>query len=138
GLDLALVSLPAAAVPGAIRALAGRRARVAVVLSSGFGEVDAGARHAGQLARDREGRWPSSRRTQLHGRVLGAGPAQWYLLLGPAPYWRRHRRRVPERRLRRAHHSLSRRTRPGGLALPLHREPGRRRHRRGDRLPRRP
>src|SRR5438093_6406317 len=44
GIDLALVSLPAAAVPGAIRALAGRRARVAVVLSSGFGEVDAAGR----------------------------------------------------------------------------------------------
>ncbi|PYO02588.1 MAG: hypothetical protein DMD91_03445 [Candidatus Rokuibacteriota bacterium] len=41
GVDLALVSLPAAAVPDAIRALAARRTRAAVVLSSGFGEVDA-------------------------------------------------------------------------------------------------
>src|SRR5437667_1603535 len=40
GIDLALVSLPAAAVPDAIRALAARRTRAAVVLSSGFGEVD--------------------------------------------------------------------------------------------------
>src|SRR3989449_2466571 len=40
GIDLALVSLPAATVPDAIRALAARRARAAVVLSSGFGEVD--------------------------------------------------------------------------------------------------
>jgi acyl-CoA synthetase (NDP forming) len=40
GLDLALVSLPAPAVPAAIKALAARRVRVAVVLSSGFGEVD--------------------------------------------------------------------------------------------------
>jgi acetyltransferase len=38
--DLALVSLPASAVPAAIEALAARRARTAVVLSSGFGEVD--------------------------------------------------------------------------------------------------
>lgn len=42
--DLALVSLPAAAVPAAVKALASRRARVAVVLSSGFGEVDADGR----------------------------------------------------------------------------------------------
>src|SRR5262245_46340910 len=40
GVDLALVSLPAAAVPGAIRALGERRTGTAVVLSSGFGEVD--------------------------------------------------------------------------------------------------
>jgi acyl-CoA synthetase (NDP forming) len=40
GIDLALVSLPAGAVPAAVQALAGRRARSAVVLSSGFGEVD--------------------------------------------------------------------------------------------------
>jgi acyl-CoA synthetase (NDP forming) len=39
GIDLALVSLPAAVVPSAIRALAARQARAAVVLSSGFGEV---------------------------------------------------------------------------------------------------
>jgi acetyltransferase len=38
--DLALVSLPAAAVPAAIKALAARRTRAAIVLSSGFGEVD--------------------------------------------------------------------------------------------------
>lgn len=41
GVDLALVSLPAPSVPDAIRALAARRARAAVILSSGFGEVDA-------------------------------------------------------------------------------------------------
>jgi len=40
GVDLALVSLPAPAVPEAIKALAARRVRVAVILSSGFGEVD--------------------------------------------------------------------------------------------------
>ncbi|MGH7391061.1 MAG: CoA-binding protein, partial [Candidatus Rokuibacteriota bacterium] len=40
GVDLALVSLPAPAVPAAVEALAARRARAAVVLSSGFGEVD--------------------------------------------------------------------------------------------------
>ncbi|MBI4635528.1 MAG: acetate--CoA ligase family protein [Candidatus Rokubacteria bacterium] len=40
GIDLALVSLPAPAVPDAIRALAARHARAAVILSSGFGEVD--------------------------------------------------------------------------------------------------
>src|SRR5712691_1779340 len=52
GVDLALVSLPAAAVPDAIRALAARRARTAVVLSSGFGEVDDAGRgtQAGLLA----------------------------------------------------------------------------------------
>ena len=38
--DLALVSLPAAAVPGAIMSLATRGVRAAVILSSGFGEVD--------------------------------------------------------------------------------------------------
>jgi len=40
GVDLALVSLPAPAVPEAIKALAARRVRSAVILSSGFGEVD--------------------------------------------------------------------------------------------------
>ena len=40
GVDLALVSLPAPAVPDAISALAARRVRAAVILSSGFGEVD--------------------------------------------------------------------------------------------------
>ena len=40
GVDLALVSLPAPAVPDAIKALAARRVRAAVILSSGFGEVD--------------------------------------------------------------------------------------------------
>jgi acetyltransferase len=51
-IDLALVSLPAAAVPAAITSLALRRVRAAVVLSSGFGEVDAGGREteAGLLA----------------------------------------------------------------------------------------
>jgi acetyltransferase len=44
GVDLALVSLPAPAVPDAIAALAARRVRAAVVLSSGFGEVDAQGR----------------------------------------------------------------------------------------------
>jgi acetyltransferase len=41
GLDLALVSLPAPLVVPAVKALAERRVRVAVILSSGFGEVDA-------------------------------------------------------------------------------------------------
>ncbi|MFQ5896991.1 MAG: acetate--CoA ligase family protein [Candidatus Methylomirabilia bacterium] len=40
-LDLALVSLPAPAVAPAVEGLAVRRVRVAVILSSGFGEVDA-------------------------------------------------------------------------------------------------
>ncbi|HZJ69753.1 MAG TPA: CoA-binding protein, partial [Planctomycetota bacterium] len=44
GLDLALVSLPPAAVLPAIEALAARRARTAVILTSGFGEVDARGR----------------------------------------------------------------------------------------------
>ncbi len=39
-IDLALVSLPAPAVLSAVCALALRRVRVAVILSSGFGEVD--------------------------------------------------------------------------------------------------
>ncbi|MBI4610179.1 MAG: acetate--CoA ligase family protein [Candidatus Rokubacteria bacterium] len=46
GLDLALVSLPAPAVVQAVKALARRRVRLAVVLSSGFGEVDARGRAA--------------------------------------------------------------------------------------------
>jgi acetyltransferase len=46
GLDLALVSLPAAVVPAAIKALAARRTKAAVVLSSGFGEVDDDGRDA--------------------------------------------------------------------------------------------
>jgi acetyltransferase len=56
GLDLALVSLPAPAVPAAIKALAARGARTAVVLSSGFGEVDEGGRstQAALLATARE------------------------------------------------------------------------------------
>jgi acyl-CoA synthetase (NDP forming) len=41
GVDLALISLPAPAVPEAIKALAARRVGAAVILSSGFGEVDA-------------------------------------------------------------------------------------------------
>ncbi len=45
-IDLALVSLPAAAVPAAIKALAARRAKAAIVLSSGFGEVDDDGRGA--------------------------------------------------------------------------------------------
>ncbi len=44
GVDLALVSLPAPAVPEAIAALAARGVRAAVILSSGFGEVDDGGR----------------------------------------------------------------------------------------------
>jgi acetate---CoA ligase (ADP-forming) len=44
--DLALVSLPAPGVPDAIKALAARRVRAAVILSSGFGEVDADGRGA--------------------------------------------------------------------------------------------
>lgn len=40
GVDLALISLPAPAVAAAVKALAARRARSAIVLSSGFGEVD--------------------------------------------------------------------------------------------------
>jgi acetyltransferase len=44
GVDLALVSLPAPAVPAAIGALAARGVRAAVVLSSGFGEVDSRGR----------------------------------------------------------------------------------------------
>ena len=46
GIDLALVSLPARAVPEAVRALAARKVRAAVVLSSGFGEVDDDGRQA--------------------------------------------------------------------------------------------
>ena len=44
GIDLALVSLPASAVEPAVKGLALRRVRVAVILSSGFGEVDAEGR----------------------------------------------------------------------------------------------
>jgi acetyltransferase len=52
GVDLALVSLPAPAVPAAITGLAARGVRAAVVLSSGFGEVDEDGRatQAGLLA----------------------------------------------------------------------------------------
>ena len=52
GIDLALVSLPAPAVPEAIAALAARGVRAAVILSSGFGEVDDDGRstQAGLLA----------------------------------------------------------------------------------------
>jgi acetyltransferase len=46
GVDLALVSLPAPAVPAAVTALAARGVRAAIVLSSGFGEVDDGGRDA--------------------------------------------------------------------------------------------
>jgi acyl-CoA synthetase (NDP forming) len=55
GVDLALVSLPAPAVPEAITALAARGVRAAVILSSGFGEVDDDGRssQAGLLARAR-------------------------------------------------------------------------------------
>jgi acetyltransferase len=44
GVDLALVSLPAAAVPAAVAGLAARHVGAAVILSSGFGEVDDGGR----------------------------------------------------------------------------------------------
>ena len=44
GVDLALISLPPAAVLPAIAALAARRTRAAVILTSGFGEVDARGR----------------------------------------------------------------------------------------------
>lgn len=56
GLDLALVSLPAPAVPAAVKTLAARGTRTAVVLSSGFGEVDDGGRstQAALLATARE------------------------------------------------------------------------------------
>jgi acetyltransferase len=51
GVDLALVSLPAAAVADAVRALAGRSCRAAVVLASGFGEAgEAGRAVEGELA----------------------------------------------------------------------------------------
>ncbi|MCI0548205.1 MAG: CoA-binding protein, partial [Candidatus Rokubacteria bacterium] len=51
GIDLALVSLPAPAVPEAVSGLAARGVSAAVILSSGFGEVDAegGATQAGLL-----------------------------------------------------------------------------------------
>ena len=39
GVDLALVSLPAPAVPSAVRALGARRCRFCVILASGFGET---------------------------------------------------------------------------------------------------
>jgi len=44
GIDLALVSVPAATVPVVIAELAERAVRAAVILSSGFGEVDAEGR----------------------------------------------------------------------------------------------
>jgi acyl-CoA synthetase (NDP forming) len=44
GIDLALVSLPAADALPALEGLAARRVRVTVILSSGFGEVDAEGR----------------------------------------------------------------------------------------------
>lgn len=52
GVELALVSLPAPAVPAAIAALADHGVRAAVILSSGFGEVDEEGRttQAGLLA----------------------------------------------------------------------------------------
>src|SRR6185436_4847718 len=52
GVDLALVSVPAPSVPETIKALAARGVRAAVILSSGFGEVDDDGRstQAGLLA----------------------------------------------------------------------------------------
>ena len=51
GLDLALVSLPAAAVPSAVRALGARGCRFCVILASGFGETGQAGRAAqGELA----------------------------------------------------------------------------------------
>ena len=44
GVDLALISLPASAVPAAVEVLAARGVGAAVILSSGFGEVDDGGR----------------------------------------------------------------------------------------------
>jgi acyl-CoA synthetase (NDP forming) len=44
GVDLALVSLPAAAVPEAVAALGRRRCRACVILASGFGETGPGGR----------------------------------------------------------------------------------------------
>ena len=57
GVDLALVSLPAPAVTEALAALVGRRVRAAVVLSSGFGEVDEAGRRtqSAMLEAAREG-----------------------------------------------------------------------------------
>ncbi len=46
GVDLALVSLPAPVVPAAVKALAARGVRAAVILSSGFGETDEQGRSA--------------------------------------------------------------------------------------------
>lgn len=43
GLDAALLAIPAKAVPGVIRQLAGRGVAGAVVLANGFGETAAGA-----------------------------------------------------------------------------------------------
>jgi acetate---CoA ligase (ADP-forming) len=45
-LDLALVSLPATAVPAAVRALGARRCRFCVILASGFGEAGEAGRAA--------------------------------------------------------------------------------------------
>jgi acyl-CoA synthetase (NDP forming) len=49
GIDLALISLPPSAVLEAVRGLTARGTRAAVILTSGFGEVDAEGR-AGQAA----------------------------------------------------------------------------------------
>lgn len=64
GIDLALVSLPAPAVPEAIAELAGHGVRVAVILSSGFGEVDA-------------------ERCRAQGALLAAARAAGVRLVGP-------------------------------------------------------
>ena len=79
------MSLPAPAVPGAIAALAARGVRAAVILSSGFGEVDAErARRPGRLL---------PRRARAGLRLVGPNcmgvysapvAAQRHLLLGPA------------------------------------------------------
>src|SRR5262249_43236686 len=53
GVDLALVSLPPPAVPDAVAALAARKVGAAVILSSGFGEVDDGGRDAQRAVRER-------------------------------------------------------------------------------------
>lgn len=62
--DLALVSLPASAVPAAVKGLAARRAKAAVVLSSGFGEVDEDGR-------------------SVQDELLGAARASGLRLVGP-------------------------------------------------------
>ena len=67
-IDLALVVVPAPAVPDALEQSARADARAAVVYSSGFGEGGdaAGAVFGERPAHDRAGR-PEDLRTELHG-----------------------------------------------------------------------